>query len=881
MKISPILLAVGILNASAAYTLPENYQSHNVSTPEEIAQRMNAEAKVPMAFLLSGDTEWKNQETGPLIVSPASGTTQADTFVITSGDSAKPADFSYTGNSTGLLYMSVCELTAANTNNFYAGLEGLGNVTISRNTANTKAATTTSDGYKAIAGVLAAGDRTILSISQNSGAVNISSNIVQANDMVKGGAVFLYNSSQLQVNDNAGSVTISGNTAASSKDNSSYSAQGGAIFADYQNGSLSISRNQGDITIDGNTVSGYVNLAAMGGAIYVARNINLDDNSGAVRFSNNKALVTTEGNYKTGQAKGGAIYSTNAEASISNNAGGVEFSGNYAEIVSGSAAAGAVSMTGGTLLINNNTGYVNISGNHAIANANTAYGGAMEVKTLTISNTRAGANPSAGLGSVTISDNYARSSGNTAQGGAYKGTTLTISDNAGRIQIQRNHATHDGTGTSTTYGGAVYAPTVNIIGNGENVNISGNYTDNTNGLSHGGAIYAGTAINIKDNAGSVSISDNHSKSETNNTWGGAIYGKNIEITGNQTVDILNNHADLTGTPRTATTYARGGAIYSTGSVIIAHNGNTTLAGNYERMGETYRLRSIYQTTTTAGTTLQLGADADKQLIIKDSIYAKNAAGTVINGTYTDAAGKEHQQTGTVIFSGKDTVSLLQAAKNSDDISDDEISSSRTSEFASGITLSNGTLSIEDGARLETTSFAIENGAALQLKNGGTLSTAQSDELLFGEGTQILVQGVNNTIAAANLSFADGVTLTFDLGAELDTTTFNLRSTPGALLTLAADTLTLGDSITLNLINAGDANMGEYQLLDFGTGLTEEQMKEIEQKFTFTVDGAEADFSFADGKVFANVTAPVVPEPTTTTLGLLALCGLAARRRRKA
>ena len=70
------------------------------------------------------------------------------------------------------------------------------------------------------------------------------------------------------------------------------------------------------------------------------------------------------------------------------------------------------------------------------------------------------------------------------------------------------------------------------------------------------------------------------------------------------------------------------------------------------------------------------------------------------------------------------------------------------------------------------------------------------------------------------------------------------------------------------------------MLDFGTGLTEEQMKEIEQKFTFTVDGAEADFSFADGKVFANVTSPVVPEPTTTTLGLLALCGLAARRRRK-
>ncbi len=879
MKISPILLAAGILNASAAYTLPENYQSHNVSTPEEIAQRMNAEAKVPMAFLLSGDTEWKNQETGPLIVSPASGTTQADTFVITSGDSAKPADFSYTGNSTGLLYMSVCELTAANTNNFYAGMEGLGNVTISLNTANTKA-TTGTGGYKAIAGVLAAGDRTTLSISQNSGAVNISSNLVQANDKVSGGALFLYTNSQLQVNDNAGSVTISGNMAASTKSDSSHTAQGGAIFADYQYGSLSISRNQGDITIDGNKVSGYGNLAAMGGAIYGARNINLDSNSGAVRFSNNKALVTTEAKYTTGQAKGGAIFSTNAAASISNNAGGVEFSGNYAEIISGAAAAGAVSMTGGTLLIDNNTGYVNISGNHAISSANTASGGAMEVKTLTISNTRAGANPSAGLGSVTISDNYAKSSGYAAQGGAYKGTTLTISGNDGRVQIQRNYARYDGTGINATYGGAVYAPTVNISGNGENVDISGNYTDNTNGLSYGGAIYASTTLNIKDNVGGVSISGNHAGSETNSTWGGAIYGKNIEITGNQSVDILNNHADLTGTPRTASTYARGGAIYSIGSVTIAHNGDTTLAGNYERMGETYRLRSIYQTTTLAGTTLNLGADADKQLIIKDSVYAKNTAGTVINATYTDAAGKEHQQTGTVIFSGKDTVSLLQAAKNSDNISDDEISSSRTSEFTSGITLCNGTLSIEDGARLETSSFAIEEGAALQLKNGGTLSTAQSDELLFGESTQILVQGVDNTIAAANLSFADGVTITFDLGAELEMATFDLRSTPGALLTLDAETLTLGEHITLNLVNTDNASAGEYQLLDFGAGITEEQMQEIEKKFTFSVDGAETEFSFSDGVIYAHVTTPAVPEPATTTLSLLALAGLAARRRRK-
>ena len=78
---------------------------------------------------------------------------------------------------------------------------------------------------------------------------------------------------------------------------------------------------------------------------------------------------------------------------------------------------------------------------------------------------------------------------------------------------------------------------------------------------------------------------------------------------------------------------------------------------------------------------------------------------------------------------------------------------------------------------------------------------------------------------------------------------------------------------------------DYTLTSVATSVT--GTGDVTGKTTFYTDGSKSNFKVlevADMSVLANDSAAffsyIVPEPTTATLSLLALCGLAARRRRK-
>ena len=122
-------------------------------------------------------------------------------------------------------------------------------------------------------------------------------------------------------------------------------------------------------------------------------------------------------------------------------------------------------------------------------------------------------------------------------------------------------------------------------------------------------------------------------------------------------------------------------------------------------------------------------------------------------------------------------------------------------------------------------------------------------------------------------------------------------------------LSLGDNATLT-INAGDDSLGDVELLkvkdltigkgvDIVITLSNEKFEKLEDSeiklFAVengTVDFSNVTFTFTNGEQYktGNITSTggtifitdvcIVPEPTTTTLSLLALAGLAARRRRK-
>ena len=669
-----------------------------------------------------------------------------------------------------------------------------------------------------------------------------------------------------------------------------------------------------DFTFTNNTSSSKLSSSSTTwlGAIKLdaGSNLSISNNTGKVTFSGNK--ISDSQNSSMGAMYGGVIYAAkNFDAlTLDNNAGGVSIIGNGIEKTQTSGACYGGFMyiaTSGTPQTNNNISIcgnssVDISNNYAIREATTGsgsvYGGVFNIATT--SKVSRSLDISRNTGNVTISGNIGRvlTGSNGAQGGFLKSSYygFSIDGNEGKVTLSKNAVEAAG----AVRGGAAvvdYAD-ISLFGNQSGIEISGNYAYSVTGNAEGGAFNNDSNINISQNKGEVVFTGNYVQSDkTSNNMsarGGAIYfdGDRITLNNNDNLTFSNNYA---ASAQAGNTGVEGGAIYIDGGALeIAGNGDVEFSGNYVRKGDSISFNAVCLEAGSTNTepVMQLAAGEKKCIIFRDSVNITASTSQVVslNAAYKDAEGETRQATGNIVFTGKDAtgnsaaqrISNLKASLGIADATADieEISKSTTSKIDAAVALYNGTLRVEDGARLETLSFTIAEAAVLQLKNGGSLSTAQSDELLFGEGSQIMVQGCNNTITATNLHLANDVTITFDLSAEPEMATFNLKSTPGALLTLDADTLTLGDHITIDLINAAGVNAGEYQLLDFGSAYTEEQMKEIEQKFTFTVDGAVADFSFVEGKVFANVTAPVIPEPSTATLSLLALCGLAARRRRK-
>ena len=220
--------------------------------------------------------------------------------------------------------------------------------------------------------------------------------------------------------------------------------------------------------------------------------------------------------------------------------------------------------------------------------------------------------------------------------------------------------------------------------------------------------------------------------------------------------------------------------------------------------------------------------------------------------------------------------------------------------SSGTTVSLESLSATNGSTLNV------KGIAEATNTTGGLSVS---ELVIGTGSKVQAWGSGNTWDEATeatvlMKGADGspVTLTVGTAGQAGTSILNANLVlDGATVTLN-NALTMGSTLTLNNVNlinwdalvAANAGGGPIVLFTSVDSLT---LGSGDSAFE-----AEAGTEYAASKAFSNtnmdnyklqivgspenytvqmVKSAPTPEPTTATLSLLALMGLAARRRRKA
>lgn len=657
------------------------------------------------------------------------------------------------------------------------------------------------------------------------------------NDLAVGGAIY---GGTVKINSNSGNISFASNELrALSSNDFRLRVRGGAV----KGSTVEISGNTGQqISFTGNaaydeykawddTAGTQVDKPkfSCGGAVYADNNLSIIGNSGVdISFSNNKA------------GKGGAIAAGYQSTMLLSGNGKLSFTSNIAEN-GGAAYTGAPiyqngSKTGyGTLTIAENTG-VTFTGNQARNN-----GGAIYVQTyssLSVSENK---------GDVLFERNTAATYGGAIRG--QSSSSVELNDNTGNVTFNNNSITKND--KVNIYGGAISVDSNSQVNlnNNRSVNLTNNTLYSQSGVYGGAIAIYNSTLNIKENDQGGSISGNIIESNNTSTsdtaaQGGAVYGKTIRIENNEgSFKIQNNVAKTTkGT-------AKGGAFYTTDTLSISGNQSVEFRGNVQQDSTTGTiLRSVYLESNSATGSLNLSAAKGGSITFYDSLYAtkKESAGLTVD--FNTGEGN----TGTIIFSGKHIVEDLLDIKA--DASDAEIMASFTSKIESSITLHAGTLSLQDGAILEADQLTVLEGATLEIKNTQTAAVAFA---MADAATSGLMQSTLN----ADLYMQDNSVL------KLTDATLNMNG----------NDLVLGDNVSFILSH----NLMQQENVVLFSGVDELLDAEGNAVTSVKVNGVTTSVSADDQGNFVVDTFSInIPEPTTATLSLLALAGLAARRRRK-
>ena len=538
-------------------------------------------------------------------------------------------------------------------------------------------------------------------------------------------------------------------------------------------------------------------------------------------------------------------------------------------------------------------GDTTLTGNLAL---NTGYKGRFQVEHLE------------GAGALTITSTKADTLGTVV-------TIESMKDFTGTLSLQAKGSDHKVTVNATLDEGYTLNDTQIVKKDADNntVNLSGEGTYNLGGSATKKANLAA------DWTGMVSLSGATFENADLNTYGNA--GSTVKldnVSGSLAEGTVNTNLNLVGS-----TNNPGLKINSTTGETVTFTGTITSSGQYH-----INANLVVEATNE-------GASANSYIFQGDvsqwkgNFVAATDANVTFEGNATTIANGIKSSGGTL----NATIGGTQATTVSGEITDTpwnnadgNLSLSVTNTSAEGVTFANtvkvDSFSVAAGSKatlqkaVTTTDFTIGadgaygvlvfDGGSMTVTNSITLSTVEVTNLSkYFNANDLTVDlitagGIDNWGGSVNVGTytADGTeyTTTVDLSGNSIVLTFAAKPQDAVDLDLMVNSALLnaaGNVLTLNLngdLTAGcnvDLILSDAALADIAgmTGLVDLSLVATNGTFT-SVQGLEnsVNVSFYNGaytgEVGGQFRVEYIPEPTTATLSLLALAGLAARRRRK-
>ena len=476
------------------------------------------------------------------------------------------------------------------------------------------------------------------------------------------------------------------------------------------------------------------------------------------------------------------------------------------------------------------------------------------------------------------------------------------------------------TGGTTITAGTVKTTNASALGTGnvtvastgtllvsQNLTIKGDGTATNKGLDNQGTVSIadgktlslyGQVSNKQYNLGTVNVLGSTATIENTNHRGTISLGA-ITGTAGSTVTLFSNHSSEAATWNLGT--AASGSFAGDKLVLQVGDNGTGTGGrevsfnfNNEAMfsGKSVQLQNATVShSKTMTNNVVLNAATVKVGGISDAAEDTVASNRIWSISKGSAAGNR----ATLELDGNDANGYSTAVKVGADI-DIKKTGSATQVFSGNMTQFNGSIDVQAGelnvmniaasTSLNVKDVTIAAGATLGVYNGAT-ATADTEH----EGTLTMKAG--NTLKAGGDNATLNANLVMESGSTLEVS-----------LAQATYGLTMGCSMSLNTGDLlGDADLGFVQDLKFGdyyylyNGVdsltvngTQYDSLNFKDWTDFDMD-ASTVYTQLDEKRYAlvyswngsnvgTIAITLIPEPTTGTLSLLALCALAARRRRK-